>query len=818
MGIVKKSYFCCQMAEHTFTFPDENVDPKEKLTKKWLKQYCDAAFYNYVNFPSGALGWANRMKYDEYELYARGSQPTDKYKKTFNNGEDGQNKLLVNDWRILPIMTKLLTVVSGMLDSLDFRPQIDPIDDLAKDEIEKALLENEAKIAIKEQLKSMGAPKEVMESPSLQFEHGEADDFDSLAVRELGFRHQTALELEQACKVIANANNFRDLMELWNADLVKYGVCVRNERIINDSEIKITREDPRNLIMSFCQNPDFSDWRYVGVIRTIPVSEIISISNGQVTKDQIEEMWQLGVSGKQQIPSFPSYNWYPSVQQFYNRGSLYVLEIQIRSTDKMTLESRDTKVGNKAHNYTNPFKKRSKDNEYDDIEIENVYCCSWVVGTDIMYNIGKQRNTLRSELNPSIVEPSIRVYGCKVWNMMAKSRVEELISYADSIQYAFYRIQHVLNSTVQDGYAINFDAIESIDLGAGGTKWTPKDVLDLFFDRGILVYRGMTLGTDPRSAGLPITPISNGALNKLAEYWNMLNSNIALMRETLGLNDLTDASTPNERTLTEVAKAAQMGTKNALSDIYSAQRRLVRDVTKDTIRFAQYLVQDGNDGFLRYALGDGSMKRLRYIKDIPKYLYSVEIKENPTPDEILSLNEQIKIGQQSGEITTADVLMLDNMSNLKQKQAFLAVRIKKNREEQQKRAIEQSQANAQAQLQAAMGAEQARQQTIQMQIQLQLEADLRRIEAEKERDMMIEQIRLEGKRIDAEGRVSSAVVQAEGRNETNERDNRVKLLTNKETNVDLNVLKIDEEPYKSPVLPQTANNKPLELQEFDLTK
>lgn len=811
------------MGNTSFTFPEGNIDPRKKLEKPWLKQYAEAAMASYASLPDGTLGWRNHNKYDEWSLYARGSQPVTKYKLTFNNGEDGENKLLVNDWRILPIIPKLLTISNGRLSELTFKPQINPIDDIAKDELESELLENEAKIALNEQLMAQGADPDLLKTNGIRFESGEAQDMDELFVRELGSRHQTALELEQVTEAVLNANNFDSLMSQWNLDMLKYGLCVRRASILNDSFISATREDPRNLVMSYCQNQDFSDWRYIGVVRSIPVSQLVATSNGALTKEEVEEMYELGCSGAQNF-GLIGYTWSSNFAEFWNKGSVFVLEIQIRSSDKKVLEIRKTKTGNPAYNYTNPEGDRSGKNEYSEAYEENIYCCTWVIGTDVVYNICKLRNTLRSEFNPSKVEPSIRVYGCDVWNMMTKSRVDEIIAYADAIQYAFYRLQHHLNSMVPAGYAINFDAIEAVDLGAGGQRWTPKDILDLFFDRGILVHRSMGLGTDARALPPPIVPVSNNSGASLVEYWNMINNNIQMMKETLGLNDLTDGSTPNPKMLTEIAKAAQLGTNNAFSDIYSNQRRIVKDLTLDVVRFSQYLVKDGNTSFLSYTLGPGSMKRMSKIKDIEKYLYSVDIIENPTPEELQSLQEQIKIGQQSGQIYIDDVFMLDNMTNVKQKQAFLIARVKKNKQQQQQSELAKIQQNNQGQIQIAQSAEEAKQQTLKMQYELEAQTKLAIIAAQAKADLDVEQVRLEGKRIDAEGRLSSAEVQALGRDVNNKRDNAVKLATSENKGGEKIAVKeiISDfgnpiENYDSPATPQTANEQPLELQEFDFT-
>jgi hypothetical protein len=245
------------------------------------------------------------------------------------------------------------------------------------------------------------------------------------------------------------------------------------------------------------------------------------------------------------------------------------------------------------------------------------------------------------------------------------------------------------------------------------------------------------------------------------------------------------------------------------------QRRLIKELTESIIIRAQDIVKFGNDKYFVHALGSGSIKLLKNIKDIHKYIYSVSIEENPSQDDVASFQNQLVVAQQSGEITISDVLMLDNIDNLKMKQAYLNYAVSKNKESKQKESLQMQEMNGKIQQESAMKAEQAKQQTIQMQIELQLQADLQRIMAEKEKDVTIEQIRLEGKRIDATGRVESAQAQAEGRDIANKRDNIVKLEL-AETPKDKEIVEnIVADNKTSTIEPQTAFGNEIKLQKFN---
>lgn len=797
------------------SFPLDSDDPKKKKGKEWQLQYAKAALLSYSVLPEGSIGLKSRDIYNKHKDYSLAQQPVSKYKAIFNYGEDWQKSLKVTDWSIQPDVPKYLQIVMGILGKVDFKVQVNPIDDFAKDEIEEEILKQEAKIVMRDLLISQGA-EDMANLPPLQKGIDEAEDLDDLNLKELGMRHRTAREMEQVVELFLSSNNFEDnILHQLNNDLIVGGYCVVKDELINKATVKITREDPRGLIMSYCINPDFSDWKHIGMLRPVPVSQLVVMTQNQVTKDQLAEIYKLGRDGDNDW-GIQVTDWGNNFENWYQSGTVNVLDLEIRSTDRIVMEERTLENGNSIYKKINPDKKgQNKNNKYEETTIENVYCCKWVVGTDILFDYGVKKNMKRDKSNASLVMPSYHVQCVDFFDMRARSRMEGIIPYADAIQTYSLKLQHTLNSVIPNGYVINIDALEAVDLGAGGDKMSPKNILELLYSRGILLSRTQGIGTDSRHIPRAIEKLDGGVGSEVVELINLIRENKQMMKEALGLNDFTDGGTPNPRALNQITKAAEMGTSNALSDIFRIHKRLVKTLTKSIIVRAQDIVKYGDTKYLLAALGSGTVKRLKHIGDIYKYLYSVTIQDNPTPDEVLSLQEQIKIGQQAGDVTIYDVLMLDNLDNIKQKQEYLAYRVKKNREQKQKEALQLQQMNGQIQVQSAQAAEQAKQQTIQMQIQMQMEADLQIIAAEKDKSITVEQIRLEGKRIDATGRVESAEAQAEGRDIANKRDNIVKLElaeTPKDTTI---VENIKADNPKSTIEPQTAFGNQIKLQEFN---
>jgi hypothetical protein len=397
--------------------------------------------------------------------------------------------------------------------------------------------------------------------------------------------------------------------------------------------------------------------------------------------------------------------------------------------------------------------------------------------------------------------------------MKTFSRMEAIIPYADSIQLAYARLQHELNTAVPHGFMIDLSALEEISLTGGGEKMTPYDILDLYFQRGVLVTRSVNMNNQ-QVRMKAVEELAGGVGNSIQEYWTLINQNIDLIRQTLGLNELTDGSTPNPKFLTTIANLAATGTNNAMGDIFAADRQLAESLAESIIIRVQDIIKAGHGQDFEKALGSGTVEFLKVSPEISKYTFGITIVDKPTAEEKAKLDELMKVALQSGQVNIDDVIRLQNIQNIKQAELFLAYKVKKNLEKKQKEALQAQQMNGQIQQQSAMVSEQAKQQTA----QLQTELDIKLIQAKAEMEAKLIQLRgdfdLERERIAASGRVESSFVQAKERDVANLRDNKTKLLK-EDLDAKINVIDAEAE-LKSTVEPITQQGRelPIDLDTF----
>ena len=795
-----------------FPFPDDNIDPKKKAEKEWMLQACRASLYSYSQLPEGAIGLRSKYLYDKYKAYARAKQPVAPYQKLLNYGEDGVNNLLVTDWSIRSEIPTLRRTFIGIVQKVPFKPIINPVDDLARSEVDDKIYAAEAKLVLRNAMKRRGE-QEMLQLPTMEINPDEPEDFDDLSVQQLGARHATAMEFEMVAQNVFAANKYDNIRAACAEDLFDYGVCVQKDDTVQGRTISIKRIDPRFLIINYCSQKDFSDWKFIGAVIPTQVSQLVAMSSGQITKEDVQKVYEMGQAN---IASFDiglsGLNFGDRFETFYEQSKVFVLDVEIRSSDKVVLEGRQLKNGEPHYATINPEDVgKTKKNTYKTKYRENVYCAKWVIGTDIIFDYGPKKNNKRDRKNTSKALSSFHIGAVDIDNMCARSRIEGLIPIQDEMQIARYRMQNTINTVIPNPYAIDLDALESVSLTSGGELLTVEELLRLLYDKGALLYRSSLIDGDKTDP--PITKLPGGVGSELLEYWNLINYGKTDMREQLGLNAMTDASTPNPKTLTEIARAAINGTGNAMSDIYMVQRNDAKELTESIVIRTQDIVHYGNTEYFLSSLGASTVERLKMIKDVDKYIYSVSMEDIPDPDALATLNAQILVAQEAGDLTIADILRLSNISNLKQKEEFVVNRVKKNQARKQQEALALQEANGKIQQESAIVSEQAKQKTLTLEyelkgkyITLEKNLDWRNTDASKQYDLEIE-------RIASTGRIDAAAVQAEAKDITNKRTEAVKVAT-AEKKIDPKVLDVTLD-FQSTVTPQTANKKPLEIrQEF----
>jgi hypothetical protein len=307
-------------------------------------------------------------------------------------------------------------------------------------------------------------------------------------------------------------------------------------------------------------------------------------------------------------------------------------------------------------------------------------------------------------------------------NMKPLGIMEQLLPIADQIQISWYRLQNTINQARPKGIMIELGALEDIPLGSGGQQMKPMDVIDLFNKTGTLVYRKNDIGGKATNYK-PIEELENGLGRDAMTYYQVIQNNIEMIRQITGLNEFTDGSTPDARSLTTTAKLAAQATNNALAHIEQGERYLLENLASSVIiRLQDSVKKNPIQGYVR-SLGNKSMEFFKLSPSVGKHEFGVKIEDRPTEEQKQRLMQILQGSVAQGQVDFEDAVYIEQITNLKQAQQVLAYRMKKKREEAQANAERQQQMNGQIQQQSAQAAEQSKQQTLQMEMEMKMQME-----------------------------------------------------------------------------------------------
>ncbi|WP_407522670.1 hypothetical protein PDL71_15450 [Lacibacter sp. MH-610] len=714
------------------SFPKHNINPAEK-GKDWCLQFAKAAYHSYETSVGRKMFMGKARVYDEIKQYMYGRQDTRRYHKAVGVDEETNTTYANIDNRVLAIVSKQRRTALGLLQKSLYNIVATTIDTQARNEVDEYYAQVKAKLLLKRALEEQ-AP-ELANHPSLMLDAKDPQDLEELEMQaEYGFKHQMAIEAEDAVNLSFAWNDIARCRDMVFEKLFDEGVAVYKDWLDKNGKPKFRVCDNRNIVCNYCNYADFSDLLYIGEVVEKPFHAFTEDAGNAFTEAEYERIYESAKATFGNV-NMPAYQ-----QNGYDKCKVQVLELQWYSVDDYFFESRVTAAGNLIYVPVKYSDRKYNSRNYDYRPVTMVYKAKWIVGTDFIYDFGKMPNPKRNPNKTGIAKLDYHIEVINFDRMECKGIGEDLMTIADQIHLAWLKWQNIQNSLIPYMIEIDLDALENVALGAGGEKLTAKEVLDMAFQNGILITRRQ--GISERNINYQaVNFIQTNYGEAVAEAWNNLVRVIGMVNEIIGLNELTDSSTPNPKILTNPAMMAVEGTKNALYNIVAAEKRLLLKVANAMVKRMQQAVKKGKvEGYLP-ALGEGTMKFIQLSPDLDLHEFGIFLEDKLTDEKRQLFVQEVFNYKSQGLIDPTDAILVENEPNLKRAAQMLAYRIDKRKKQMQKEAMQQQQMNGQIQIQSAQAAEQFKQETLQL--EYQLKAELLKMEIDGK--LMLKQLEVEGK-------------------------------------------------------------------------
>jgi len=722
-----------------YPYPAHDVPVADK-NSKWCMDYARAAYFDWsFSYPKGVF-YNNGGDYEKYRLYGLGKQPISPYKKWLGVDQQTDNTWLTVDWTVRPIVSRYRDRAIARLMKQSHSIVATPIDMLAKSELDRYYADLKAKLAVRQLTQQVN--QELGNHPMITLESGDPMDTEELEMRiENGEQFNRSKDAELAIEVGLYENDYEQQRQMVYEDFFDYGIAGYKDWLGGDNKAHFRRVDPECVITNFCKKKNFSDLVHTGEVIDVALVDLALVTDKEGNRLFDEKTLQEfagTIAGKWGNPTMlgKGTGWYKP----YDKFKCKVLDLEFFSYNEYTYSDRQTKDGNPVFRQEKSGRGNRENDRYIRKNMKVVYKVKWIVGTEHVYDWGLMEDMKRPQ-NPKMksdVRLSYNFFAYNFYQMKAQGMMERLIPYLDDYQLTTLRIQNWKNRAVPSGWWIDLDALENVALNKGGKNMSPKELLQMFFETGVLLGRSKDAAGNPMGPNWkPVIPVENTALSELATLYQDLINTIQQIEATTGYNAIT-AGDPNPKTLVPGYEMANVSTDDALYALYFAETSITQKLAEDILlRMQQGLRKGEVSGYAR-SLNTNTLTFLTLSPAIALREYGVKLEEKTSDDQRMWLMQQMQQDIANGFLDTSDAIQIINTHNAKQAQQILAYRVKKAKQFMQQQKMQEIEATNQGNMQAAQVAEQGRQQQIVIQYQFELQKTKMELEArlkEKELEM-----------------------------------------------------------------------------------
>ena len=700
-------------------FPSQVVSDIEKVSYDYGMKVAKAIESEWFSDGYNNRYLNNQNNFHRLRLYARGEQSIQKYKDELSI--NGDLSYLNLDWKPVPIISKFVDiVVNGIAErAYDIKAYSqDPFGVQKRTEYMQSIIDDMRTQEINNFAEeAFGVNLYANDPESLP-----RDEEELQLHMQLDYKQAVEIAEEQAINVLLEGNRYELTKKRFYYDLTVLGIGAVKTSFNTSEGVVVDYVDPENLVYSYTDSPYFEDIYYVGEVKTIPINELTK-QFPHLTQEDLEEInknsarddgrYNTRMSGNSR------YTDNNQVSVLYFNYKTYMNEVyKVKETGtgaERAIEKDDT--FNPPQDMEANFSKVSK-------SVEVLYEGAKILGTEKLLKWEMSKNMMRPKSDYTKVKMNYSIVAPRMYNGKIESLVSRITGFADMIQLTHLKLQQVMSRLVPDGVYLDADGLAEIDLG-NGTNYNPQEALNMFFQTGSVIGRSMTADGDMNPGRVPIQEISSGSGGaKMQSLIGTYNYYLQMIRDTTGLNEARDGSTPDKNALVGVQKLAAANSNTATRHILQAGLFLTAEVAESlSLRISDIIEYSPTKDAFVQAIGAHNVATLEEMSELHLYDFGIFIELAPDEEEKAMLENNIQVAIAQKNIDLEDAIDLRDIKNIKLANQLLKIRRKEKMQRDQQLQQQNIQMQAQANTQSAQAAAQLdiQKQQVMAQMEAQLE-------------------------------------------------------------------------------------------------
>lgn len=726
-----------QISDNAPFYPRHGIDPAKKDIK-WGMAYANAAYYDFTNVYPKTVFYNAGGQYEENRLYAMGKQPINQYKK-WAGIDTATNETNMNiDWSVRPVLCTYRDKAIARLIDQEYGIVATPIDSTAKAEFDKYYQKMKVKIAMRQLMQQQNP--ELANHPALAAEPGDPWDQEELEMRmEFGEQFNRSKDAEEAIALGFFENNNPEFRKQCFENWFDCGVALYKEWLGEDGKAKFRAVNPECFVSNYCRFKDFRDMVHGGEVIDVSLVDLAVLTNpdGSVVFNESDLSEMAGhVAGKWGNPASMTSG--TVMYKGYDKFHVKVLDLVFYSWNDYAWQMGVDKYGN-LQTSRRSYRER-KDKKVTSKRFKVIYKIKWVVGTNYAYDFGleQDRKTYVDPKKKAETRLPYRAYAPWFYEMRAQAMMDRLRPLADDYQRTCYKVQNLKNRIVPSGWWIDLDALEDVALNKGGKPMSPKNLLKMFYETGVLVGRSKDALANNNNYK-PVIPLSNSIAGELTGLYSDMALTLQQMEFITGFNPVTTGQASG-KTLVPGYETGEKSTQDSLAPITGADHWLQEQLAADVLMRMKQGIKKGPVSGYAMALNSNTIRFMQLDDNLPLRDHGIMLEEKTTDDQKQLLMQQFQQDQAQGLLDTSDAIFVMNTLNIKQAQQILAYRVKKAKQAKDQQAAAINQQTIQGQQQSAQQTQQGQAQLLQLEWQLRL-----RVEQEiTQRELQKTQMQLDG--------------------------------------------------------------------------
>lgn len=656
----------------------------------------------------------------EARSYYKGTQSVLPYLDTLN--VDGKNSFINIQFKPRPIVKKFVKVITDGYMLQTERPKVTSINPEVKRRKSERVSLAKFKLSQKDFISGIQNASGVKFEDDSSYLPGSSEEIDFYY--NLNDEEREEFLMQMMIKYTFDDNNYREVKRSILRDLQFFGVSMVEDYVDQNNRIVFDHVPAEEAVYSPSKKNDFSDGQYFGRLQRMSVQAFRLLKGNKLTEEQIYSIAKTFSNANGNIAIDYPWNtaFTSSVMRPYDGAVIDVLRFWYRTVTPITYAEGTDNFGRTVFDLRGNIDEKTNPNKsVGQKPIEVGYEGTYVIGTDYIINWGAGKRQIKRDDHLEKVRPPFSIYMIdNDGDMNTPSIVEDMISSVIEMDLDILKIQQIKAQQAPNGFIIDIEGLQDIDLGLGQGKLKPLKLREIRMQTGDLYYSSKTESGN----GSQLPPIRESKAdfgNVLTELINDYNFQLNTIRDYIGVNEFRDGSKVSDRTGVAIAEQQLQTSNTATNHIYEGLISILTNLSRNIgQRIWDSLKYDDAYSGYKKILGEENMEFISQAEVITSSLYNILIEMDLTDDEKTILNQEIQTSLANGLIEMADAVAIRNMPSTKYQAQYLTVMLAKKKKEMADQAAANSAMNGKIQQQQAEEANAATVQAAQLTAQTQI--------------------------------------------------------------------------------------------------